>query len=140
MKKRGILAFIIYLLGCVIAGLFLIMAYNIYVNMPEVDIENWDALGVVLALVSAAIIGIPSGSRVVLKFIQMVSGWKLFGYLCILIDVAVIIYCFDIQSIFTGGIDSWIQYLTSGSALIFVIPVIVTNVFALISNIISVKD
>ena len=140
MKKRGIFAFIIYLLGCVIAGLCLLTAYYIYINMPEVDVENWNALMVVSVLLSAVLIGIPSGSRLVLKFIQIVSGRKLFGYLCILIDVAVIIYSLDIQSIFRGGIDSWVQHLTSGSALIFGIPVIVTNVFALISNIISVKD
>lgn len=140
MKKRGIVAFIVYLLGCLVAGVMMVWAYIEAQNIPENDVENWEGLGVAILILIGLIIGVPCAVRLVLKFIHMVSGWKLFGVACILADIVIILYWMGAHLIFGYSINHWIDNMLCVSGIIQIVLCAVPNVFAMISNIASIKE
>ena len=135
MKKRGLLAFIIYLLGCLFAVGALVEAYIEAQNIPEPDVDNFGALGVGLLIIFAMIIGIPSAIRLVLKFVHMLSGWKLFGVLCIILDVLFALYLAEVHNIFIKGFEYWVS-----NSLILLPGVLLLHAPSIISNLRSIKE
>ena len=111
MKKRGILAFIIYIFSCIIAAGVLIYAYIEAQKIPEPDVEGWGAWGVSLLVVLALIIGIPSGTSIILKFLHLVSHKKFFVLLCIALDLVAVLYLAGVHRIFTYNLVYWIEGL-----------------------------
>ena len=134
MKKRGILAFIIYIFGCIIAAGVLIYAYIEAQKIPEPDVEGWGAWGVSLLVVLALIIGIPSGTSLILKFLHLVSHKKFFALLCIALDLVMVLYLAGVHQIFLDGLDEWIRVFTNFE------PWYLLPLFALISNTRSLAD
>ena len=134
MKKRGILAFIIYIFGCIIAAGVLIYAYIEAQRIPEPDVEGWGAWGVSLLVVLALIIGIPSGTSLILKFLHLVSHKKFFALLCIALDLVMVLYLAGIHQIFIYGFDHWV-----GELGVYFLWAMVP-LFALISNTRSLAD
>ena len=129
MKKRGKLAFIIYIIGCLFAGVILIAAYVESQNIPEPDVENWGAFGVALLILLAMIIGIPSGIGFVLKSLHLATDIKFFGVLCILLDVVMLLYLAGVHQIVTHDFAYWLESLSITNLIYVAIPLL-----ALISN------
>ena len=134
MKRNGILAFVIYLIGTIFAGLLAIYAYIEAQKIPEGDDSSWVGLGAALLLIFAIIIGIPSAARLVAKILQMATGLKLFGILCMLGDAAV--FGYFIVSIFTEATTPELILREWPTMLIVGVP----NALAFISNARSITD
>ena len=134
MKKRGILAFIVYIFGCLWAARITILAYIESQSIIEPDVENWGAFGVAIMILLAMIIGIPSVIGFVLKLLHLASHKKLFAILCILLDLVMLLYLAGIHQIFIYGFDHWV-----GELGVYFLWALVP-LFALISNTRSLAD
>ena len=122
MKKGGKLALAIYILGTVFGALLAGWSY-FQINYFESNAESgWESLGYALVLVLGLVIMVPYAVSMILKIIHYASNIKIFGVLCILIDISLIV-CLVLSY------EDW-------SYLLLIIP----SVLALISNIRSMKN
>ena len=53
--------------------------------------EGFAALGLAIVMALFMVIAIVSGVAMVFKILQVAAGWKFFGFLCVLIDLAAIV-------------------------------------------------
>ena len=125
MKKNGIVALIIYILG-VVAGISLaIWAYidlQALENLPE---PGWAAVGAAIIVALGVVVAITFAVPFILKVIQLLTGFKLFGILCVLADIAILV-TFICSVVLDNGF----------TLLIFAIP----SLLALISNLRSLSN
>lgn len=127
MRKSGgfsLACYIIYLLG----GLGLVL-YS-YIAAP--DAEGWEGLGLALLIILGIITAGVGLVGLVVKLLHMGTGAGFFGFLCVLVDLAVI--GLMVYSLIDGGIDT--ENLDN---LIFPGVVGVLSIGSLISNIKSMK-
>lgn len=124
MRRGGVLSFVcylIYLLGGV--GLAL------YSYIAAQNAEGWDGLGYALLMVLGLIGGAVGLVSVILKLIHMGTGFGFFGFLCMLIDIAVI--ALIVYSIIDGG------GISDPGNYILIVPIIALSSLSLISNLTS---
>ena len=133
MKKRGILAFIIYLVGTIFAAFLAIYANVEAQKIPE-DGGGWAGLGAALLLIFAMVIGIPFAAELIVKILHMATGLKLFGIICILGDLAILAYL--IVGLFASSPTPEVFLRELPAITIFALP----STLAFISNLRSVKD
>ena len=90
MKRKGILAFVVYLL-CSLAGGGLALMWFIEAKQLEASPESgWATLGAVLLVVLGIGIAIPYLLCLLAKIIHLASGIKLFGVICLILDIAIL--------------------------------------------------
>lgn len=127
--RRGIFSFILYLI-CTLGGGALI----IYAKIEAERINNgggepFEGLGIAVLLVlgiAAGIVGLPG---LLFKGLQLGTGWGIFGFVCVLIDLFVIVAL--ISNMFTG--EGNFEFNTASA--------IVSGIFAIsaVSNCISLR-
>ena len=87
--KRGIFSFIIYLICTVLGGALLIYA-KIEADRINSNGGGWEGLGVAVLLILGIIVGAVGLAGLIFKGLHMGTGWGFFGFVCILIDLAII--------------------------------------------------
>ena len=112
MKRRFDFSLAIYTIGSAVALAIAIQAYIEQKNIPEPDPEGWGAFGVGILLVLATVIGIPYGTALILKCIQLASGLRLFGILCAMIDIVLILWFGGVQTLVRDGFNAWVQFIS----------------------------
>ena len=124
MRRGGVLSFVCYLIY-LLGGLGLAL----YSYISAQNAEGWDGLGYALLMVLGLIGGAVGLVSVILKLIHMGTGLGFFGFLCMLIDIAVIalIVCSIIDG---GGVSDPGNY-------ILIAPIIALSSVSLISNLTS---
>lgn len=133
MKKRGILAFIIYLFFTLSSLALAIYSYVEIQKIPADD-ESMAALGGALLIIFAMVVGIPFGIELIVKILQLITGFKLFGIICMLGDVLIFLYF--IGSMFTALPSISVFLAELPYMLIFGLPMIL----AFFSNLRSLAD
>jgi hypothetical protein len=130
MRKKGVFSFINYLLYLVLGGGAAIYVNAVIDKKIEAggDFESVMLAGLLMLLYFAVIYG---GVGVLLKGIHMISGWGLFGLVCMLLDF--------------WAIDLWLNVLLpSGDIgeikdMLFAIVPLIFSVISLISNALSLR-
>ena len=120
MRKNGGFSFICYLLYLV-GGL----GFAIYSYIAAQGAEGLDGLGYALLMIVGLIAGGVGLVELVLKLLHMATGWGFFGFLCMLVDIAVVAYL--VYAFIDGNADT--------SSLILIGPCVVLSTGAFISNI-----
>ena len=129
MRRKGILAFTIYLLATLAGGGLALEAY-IEAKQLEVSPESgWATLGAVLVVILGISVAVPYLVCLVMKIIHMASGLKLFGVICLILDVAILAVL---------GYTLFIENTADGSAALFLL--MVPSALALISNVVSLTE
>lgn len=108
-KRGGFIAYLIYILVLVLA----IVSFfgSMSQNQPAEDLSTSEQLSqaflVVLSVYLFIFLGIPAGVLFILKTLNLITGWKLFGVLCLLIDIAVagLLLITLVSSLSTGGVS-----------------------------------
>lgn len=134
MKGRGILAFIIYLLYTLGASALGIYAYAEVQKIPADDPDSLAALGGALLIIFAMVVGIPFGIELIVKILHLITGFKLFGIICMLGDVLIFLYF--VGSMFTTLPSISVILAELPYMLIFGLPMIL----AFFSNLRSLAD
>ena len=134
MKRRGILAFIIYLLYTLGAGALAVYAYAEVQKIPADDPDSLAALGGALLIIFAMVVGIPFGIELIVKILHLITGLKLFGIICMLGDLLIFLYF--VGSLFDAMPSVTIFLSELPYMLIMGLPVIL----AFFSNLRSVAD
>ena len=119
MRKNGgfsLFCYIIYLLG----GLGL----AIYSYIAAQSSEGWDGLGYALLMIVGVIAGGVGLVGLIFKLLQMASGFGFFGFLCMILDLAVVAYL--VYAFVDGNADV--------STLILIGPFTALSFISLISN------
>lgn len=97
--KRGIFSFILYLICTALGG-----ALFIYAKIEADRINNsgggWEGLGVAVLLILGVVVGAVGLAGLLFKGLQLGTGWGIFGFLCILIDLVVILAL--VSNMFSG--------------------------------------
>ena len=119
MRKSGGFSLFVYLLYLV-GGL----GFAIYSYIASQSAEGWDGLGYALLMIVGIIAGGVGLVGLIFKLLHMASGFGLFGFLCMLLDIAVIAYL--VCALVDGNADV--------SALILIGPFTVLSFISLISN------
>ena len=87
MRKSGIVSFLVYLIY-VLGGGGLAL-YN-YIKIENHE-EGWEGLGYAVLLILGIVLGAAGLVGVILKGIHLGTGLGFFGFLCILLDLAIIV-------------------------------------------------
>lgn len=122
MRKSGGFSQALYI-GYLIGGI----GSAVYCYIAAQNAEGWDGLGYAVLLILGLGIAAVGLVALVFKLLHMATGWGLFGFLCVLLDLGVIAACAFL--IVDGGIDI--------SSLITIAPAIIGSILALFSNIAS---
>ena len=138
MRRKDGISLIFYILGTLVGVYYLSWAMTENMHAPEVDVDNFHAMVVGALLVIAAIIGIPYGTALISKLLHMITGCKLFGIVCIVIDIAMLLYFSNVINLASEGFDYWLQTITNGAYTYYLL--IASIVITLISNITSIKE
>ncbi len=98
--KRGILSFILYLI-CTLLRVGLL----IYAKLEAVRINNgggepFEGLGVAVLLILGIVVGAVGLAGLLFKSLQLATGWGIFGFVCILLDLFVILAL--VSNMFSG--------------------------------------
>ena len=98
--RRGIFSFILYLI-CTIGG----GGIMIYAKLEADRINNgggepFEGIGVAVILILGIIIGAVGLAGLLFKGLHLGTGWGIFGFLCILIDLVVILAL--VSNMFSG--------------------------------------
>lgn len=133
MKKRGILAFIIYLFFTLSSLALAIYSYVEIQKIPADD-DSMAALGGALLIIFAMGVGIPFGIELIVKILHLITGLKLFGIICMLGDVLIFLYF--VGSMFTTLPSISVILAELPYMLVFGLPMIL----AFFSNLRSLAD
>jgi hypothetical protein len=133
MKKRGILAFIIYLFFTLSSLALAIYSYVEIQKIPADD-DSMAALSGALLIIFAMGVGIPFGIELIVKILHLITGFKLFGIICMLGDVLIFLYL--VGSIFTTLPSISVILAELPYMLVFGLPMIL----AFFSNLRSLAD
>ena len=133
MKKRGILAFIIYLFFTLSSLALAIYSYVEIQKIPADD-DSLAALGGALLIIFAMVVGIPFGIELIVKILHLITGFKLFGIICMLGDVLIFLYF--VGSMFTALPSISVILAELPYMLVFGLPMIL----AFFSNLRSLAD
>lgn len=129
MNRKGILAFIIYLLATLGGGGLALWSFIELKIIESSESGDWSAIGAAIILALGLIILVPYAVCLIAKIIQMASGAKFFGVLCIIFDVVII-----------GALAYTFFVENNGDNLIAQILALIPSTLALISNALSLKD
>ena len=127
MKKGGTFSLVCYIIYTLIG-----VAALIYNRLGIENAEGWDSIGYALLFAVAIVFAGASAVGLVLKLLHMGTGFGLFGFLCILVDIAFVLFFAGASIEDIGGLDI--------SALAITIPIILISIGSLISNIRSLKN
>ena len=133
MKKGGWLSFAIYALYFLVGGGASLYFY-LALNNAENGELGWGALGVAIIMILCIIFGAAGLLGLILKLIHMKSGWNLFGILCILVDVVLVLAWIYMAA--PGGNTEQIK----PEDILPSIPFIILSAVSAISNIKSLGD
>ena len=129
MRRNGILALIIYSLGVAAGGFLAIWAYAELQVIENSSEPGWEAVGAAIIIALGLFIALPSGVSLILKIIQLITGFKIFGVLCMILDVVVI----------ASLVYNILTTTDNGNTLVEAATIIPTSL-AFISNAFSLSD
>ena len=89
---------------------------------------NWEGLGYAILIVLGLIVGGVGLISLILKLIHMGTGWGFFGFLCILVDLAIVV--FGVLSLIDGGASDLSGFIT----------LIILSLFGLLSMISNISS
>ena len=84
--RKGIFSFVIYIIYALLGGGM--MVYN-YIAIQKHNAEGggWEGLGLAILFIIGLILGAAGLLGVILKGIQLGTGWGFFGFLCVILDL-----------------------------------------------------
>ena len=84
--RKGIFSFVIYIIYALLGGGM--MVYN-YIAIQKHNAEGggWEGLGLAILFIIGIILGAAGLLGVILKGIQLGTGWGFFGFLCVILDL-----------------------------------------------------
>ena len=129
MRKRGIFAFVIYLLGTLFGGGLTLWAFLELERIESGTNDGWAAIGAAIIIAFGIMVGVPYLACLITKILQLATGLKLFGILCLILDVVVI-----------GGLAYTFYTEGLGDDPIVMVVMMIPSALAFISNAIALKD
>ena len=88
--RRGILSFIIYVLYT-LAGGGLALYAKLEIDRINANGGGWEGLGAAVVLIVGLVVGAVGLAGLLFKGLHLGTGWGLFGFICILIDIVIIV-------------------------------------------------
>lgn len=131
MRKTGIVSFIIYLIYALGGGGLAL--YN-YIRIENHE-SGWEGLGYAILLIVGIVLGAAGLVGVILKGIHLGTGWGFFGFLCILLDIAIAVAF--IAMVIPGGNN---VEATTLEDILPAIPFLAGTVTSFFFNIVSVRN
>lgn len=129
MRRSGKLALAIYILFAILGGIIAVIGYTSLKNIQNSGGGDWDEIGAALVTYLGVIVFVAYAIPLVIKILHFKTGFKLFGIICILIDLAIAGCLLYIGLVENGG-DHLI------TQLLLPLP----SLLAFISNLKSIKE
>ncbi len=131
--RKGVFSFVVYILYTLFGGGMVLYNY-IAIQKHNAEGGGWEGLGLAILFILGIIFGAAGLVGVILKGIQLGTGWGFFGFLCILLDL-VFIGAF-ISVVLPGGNNVEAAQL---SDMLPMVPFVAASAASLVSNAISLR-
>ncbi len=131
--RKGIFSFVIYIIYALLGGGMIVYNY-IAIQKHNAEGGGWEGLGLAILFIIGIILGAAGLLGVILKGIQLGTGWGFFGFLCILLDL-VFIGAF-ISAGLPGGNNIEAAQL---SDMLPILPFVAASFGSFIANCVSLK-
>ena len=90
MKKIGFISLVIYALLALTGGIFAIWSRLELDALAGSADDGWASIGAAIVFVLALIVLAVSLVALIFKILHVATGWGFFGFLCLLIDLAIV--------------------------------------------------